>query len=315
MEATYVRDSNDHYLVLPIDELSEGEYQMPMLLQNHIPGLLPVHMQTIDGARALYYEVTSFRSLSSSFEAEKMDLNMIRKILMHMNHMAEEIDRYLLRGNGIIWNPEYIFINMDRTEICFCYDPCRVQTGAEGLNSIARFILDHIDYEDRECTSLAYSLFQESMKANVSIVDFAKMAIGYSAEEGDEKYVVLPKGQTDCIQSLPQKQDGEMQTQRLVDESKMEKGWKKYVLEVLILGSLSSVLMIAFLCGLGVLGGELILGSKVMVGVSAGGMLLIQLLVITADRLIVHMGKQRLQCNAMKETRKASHGELLLEED
>ncbi len=278
MEATYIRESSNHYLVLPVSDLSAGDYQMPMLLQNRIPGLLPVHRQTIDGMSALYYEVTSYRSLSDCFEAEKLDFDMIRKVVLHMSHAAEEIDRYLLRGSRIVLDPKYVFVSMDREEICFCYDPCSTQSSADSLNSMARFILDHIDYEDRKCTAFAYSLFQESMKESVSITDFTRMALGYEEKEPEQKMV----------------QEVQEEGLGITAAKEMEKNWtkeecsakkKSLFLKIIILGCLNTVMMTAFFWGIGVLRNYLRPGSIEMMVISAAGIFAASMIVTAAEQL------------------------------
>lgn len=284
MEATYIRESSEHYLAVSVNELPEGDYQMPMLLQNRIPGVLPVHMQLIDGVSALYYEVTSFRSLSSSFEAEKLNLDMILKILLSMSHVAEEIDRYLLRGNGIVLDPDFVFVSMDRSEISFCYNPCGNGTIAEGLNGMARFILDHIDYEDRKCTALAYGLFQESMKESVSVTDFAKMALGYDMEKQKEEKGTLKTEltETEVQTSVCKEQEGMVK-----EDIRYATDWKKTILEILILGSLNAASLAVFFWAMGILRNYLRPGSTEMIMVSVTGLLVIAMLVIAAEHIMI----------------------------
>jgi len=208
--------------------------------------------------------------------------------LLYMSHMAEEIDRYLLRGSGIVLDPEYVFLNMDRTEIGFCYDPCSGAGGADGLNCMARFILDHIDYDDRKCTSLAYSLFQESMKESVSIADFAKLALGYDMEDRDETCEIAKNGQTECVLSDMQNQDTEEPENVCTDVSEASVEWKKYILEIVILGSLNAVLLAAFLGGIGVLHNYLPADSLEMIVVSAAGVLMCAMVIAAVEHLMIN---------------------------
>lgn len=187
MDVRYIREGNRSYMIMTASSVPDSDYRIPMLLQNRIPGILPVHMQVMDGVRELYYEITSYESLTRRYEAEKMAKEEILHLLLAMSHIMDEADRYLLRGTGIVLEPEYVFIGTDCREISFCYDPEGCGSMAEGLNRMARFILDHIDYDEKESVRIAYALFQESMRENITIRDFLKTAADQEHEGIEEE--------------------------------------------------------------------------------------------------------------------------------
>lgn len=208
MEARYIRDGNSYFLAIEIQTVSERDYQLPMLLQNKIPGILSVHKQMLNGKEELYYEVTSYHTLSDCFEAKQMEMDDILRILLCISHVSEEIDRYLLRGSGLVMEPEYIFWDEQKQEGNFCYDPERMVSVSESLNGLARFILDHIDYEDNSSVKLAYTLFQESLKENTSIRDFAKLAAEYgNTFYMEEEALVSGEAVKDTEEKRPEHQD------------------------------------------------------------------------------------------------------------
>lgn len=202
-EVRYVRDGNSYYLVISMTGIADNDYQLPMLMQNRIPGLLPVHMQMLNGVKELYYEITSYHTLADYYEARKMGLHDILTILLYISHVSEEIDRYLLRGSGLLLKPEYIFWDEQKSEASFCYDPAASVPVGEGLSQFTRFILDHIDYEDKNSVKLAYTMLQESLKENVSVRDFARLAAEYGHISGDVQ------NSTDQIQKQQEKKDAD----------------------------------------------------------------------------------------------------------
>ena len=188
MIAEYKREANKSYLMITVDSGRDSGYQIPMLLQNRIPGILPVHVQTVNGIRSLCYEVTSYEAFTKRYEAEQMTSEAVFQFLTAISSLLEEMDRYLLNGNCVVLDPEYIFYGTDEMGIGFCYSP-QEEAASDGLNRIARFILDHIDYEDKEIVEIAYSLFQESMKENSSIRDFIRTVIAGYGEHGNTSEV------------------------------------------------------------------------------------------------------------------------------
>lgn len=187
MTAEYQREAGKSCLVLTITQGHAFGYQIPMLLQNRIPGMLPVYMQTVDGIQRLCYEVTSYEPLTKRFEAERMNRQTMFQLLLAVNSILEEADRYLLNGNHVVLDPEYIFTGIQEHDICFCYDPQAEEKDTDSLNRIARFILDHIDYEEKEIVEIAYALFQESMKANSSIRDFIQTVTAKRQQESGDR--------------------------------------------------------------------------------------------------------------------------------
>lgn len=53
--------------------------------------------------------------------------------------------------------------------IRFCYYPYQHMPLHQSVNVLCRFLIDHIDYDDRRSLELAYGLFQESLRENLSI--------------------------------------------------------------------------------------------------------------------------------------------------
>ncbi|MBR3644248.1 MAG: hypothetical protein IKN57_12165, partial [Parasporobacterium sp.] len=187
METRYIRDIHFQYFAISIEELPEGDYQIPMLIENSPKGIPPVHEQTENGIRELVYDVTSMETLKSVYESEKMEVRDILDLFLHINRTAEELERYLLRGSCLMLDPENIFKRTGSRELYFCYDPCNSMKAADKLNQLARFILDHIDYGNRDTLELGYALFQESMKESVSLPDFTRLALGYMDRVEGEK--------------------------------------------------------------------------------------------------------------------------------
>lgn len=209
MEVHYYREANSSYLALPVTVCPEEDYQLPMLMQNRIPGLLPVQLQITDGKQELYYEVTAFEPLTNVYEAKKITCGEIQQLLLALNRMMEEIERYLLRGKGVILEPELIFSGKEERALGFCYDPDGRTPVAEGLNRMARFILDHIDYEEKMSVQLAYALFQESMKENVAVRDFIRTAVENAMQEAEPTQLMETTAENEIQTEQEMKREGE----------------------------------------------------------------------------------------------------------
>ena len=206
MKTRYIRDLNRHYYVLSLEELPAEDFQLPMLLENRIAGIPEHFEQTADGVRELCYEVTSMQPLKDYYESEKLSVDEILELFLYLNKVIGELDRFLLRGSSLMLDPESIFRRTDNREILFCYDPCSTTKVSDGLNCLSRFILDHIDYENREALELAYSLFQESMKESVSLQDFTRLALS-AANRNAQKQAGAPEDEEYLPEQAPRQKE------------------------------------------------------------------------------------------------------------
>ena len=157
MEVSYSRRLDYQYMIINVGEDIESDYRLSMLIHNRIDGFLPVHIQQMNGRSTLNYEITSLEDLPSL------------SLLLQFCSAVSEVGRYLLDGEGILLEPQYIFVSKSLERVRFCYYPYSHMPLYQAVNVLCRFLIDHIDYDDRKSLELAYGLFQESLKENLSI--------------------------------------------------------------------------------------------------------------------------------------------------
>ena len=140
-----------------------------MLINNRINGFLPVHVQQMNGKSTLSYEITSLENLPEFLDARKITYDEMVSLLLQFCSAVSEAGRYLLDGEGILLEPQYIYVSKSLERIRFCYYPYQHMPLHQSVNVLCRFLIDHIDYDDRRSLELAYGLFQESLRENLSI--------------------------------------------------------------------------------------------------------------------------------------------------
>ena len=169
MEVSYSRRLDYQYMTIAAGENEASDYRLSMLIHNRIAGFLPVHIQQINGTCTLSYEITSLEALPSFLDARKITYDEMVSLLLQFCSAVSEIGRYLLDGEGILLEPQYIYVSKSLERIRFCYYPYQHTPLYQSVNTLCRFLIDHIDYDDRKSLELAYGLFQESLKENLSI--------------------------------------------------------------------------------------------------------------------------------------------------
>ena len=64
LTAEYKREINQNYLIFPAGpDVDPDSFQVRMLLNGKVPGLLSCTLQNIDGAVRAYYDITSKQAL------------------------------------------------------------------------------------------------------------------------------------------------------------------------------------------------------------------------------------------------------------
>ena len=169
MEVSYSRRLDYQYMIIDAGENESSDYRLSMLMNNRISGFLPVYHQKVNGSSILSYDITSLESLLGFFDAKKITYDEMVSLLLQLCSAVKEAGRYLLDGEGILLAPEYIYIMKSMEKVRFCYYPYQKEPLYQSVNTLSRFLIDHIDYDDRKSLELAYGLFQESLKENLSI--------------------------------------------------------------------------------------------------------------------------------------------------
>lgn len=169
MEVSYSRRLDYQYMMIETDEEARSDYRLSMLINNRINGFLPVHVQQMNGKSTLSYEITSLENLPEFLDARKITYDEMVSLLLQFCSAVSEAGRYLLDGEGILLEPQYIYVSKSLERIRFCYYPYQHMPLHQSVNVLCRFLIDHIDYDDRRSLELAYGLFQESLQENLSI--------------------------------------------------------------------------------------------------------------------------------------------------
>lgn len=160
MVTEYIRILNCNYERIMLEEkLDEKRYQYCMINRGGIRNLLPCFIRCIDDNSYLYYDISSKQNLSQIFGRKKIKREWMRHFLTDMKQMYHELDRFLLDGQCIIWNPEQIYQDLEKDEFCFFYIPYYQKN--TGFKQLLEFWVENIDYEDDRLVEFVYHIHGE----------------------------------------------------------------------------------------------------------------------------------------------------------
>lgn len=167
MEITYQNDFQHNYLILQTDkEADMGAYPVRMLLNNDIPPLLTCTIQSVDGQKNFYYDITNKSPLTAFYEKDKLDFENLRLLFCRFTEAAEQIGSHLLDVNDLVMAPEYVYIDQQNTLLQFCYLPGYGIDVRNQFRTFTEYLLPKIDHKDQDAVVLGYGIYRQSLEEN-----------------------------------------------------------------------------------------------------------------------------------------------------
>jgi len=175
MQASYKRDLNNNYLILKATEpIDTSSYQVRVLTSNHVDGFLACMTQMVDNQVLFYYEITAKQSFANIYENQKIKREDLQLLFDCLIKEIEEMRGFLLDVDGLLLNPEYIYLDARRAEVSFCYFPETHNEITNSLQELAEYLLPKIDHTDQEAVILGYNIYRCIMEEGVSLEQLKK---------------------------------------------------------------------------------------------------------------------------------------------
>lgn len=180
-DISFERSMNHNYIVLSKCNFfgkcgeKKTDYRTKMLLENHIPGLLPVTHRQINGESKFYYEINSLQSLNRLYDKSEVRYDDLTKLLSGCVNLFNRLEDYLLDGAQIIIKPELIYVDVEKMEPYFiCYPEYEGDVRLSFMEFIDE-ILTKIDHTDERAVMLGYQIYRYTRNPNYVISEIEKM--------------------------------------------------------------------------------------------------------------------------------------------
>lgn len=264
MEIRYQRELKHNYLVVSPDADGEQFYELHMLAENRIKGLLNMHVKYSEEGLLYYYEITSKQPLSRLLENKGMKGEEIIKLITGISAVLDSLEVFLLKEEDIWLVPDQIYIEPEDSQVFLCLIPGLKNDFPDAMRELLQFLLGKVDHRDKEGVVLAYGLFQESQKENYGIKDLMKV-IGAADEEasgGEEK-----EQPSDIREESGKEKEGwtaeELDGQEEQEEVKKDGGGRPYA--VFMIGTLAALALC--LCFAWIRSGRALPGGYLLIGI------------------------------------------------
>lgn len=171
-QAEYETKLNRVCLHIFMEKAYEEDYQMPMLRQNQIRGILEVEGSSVEGKSRFTYEIGGFASMKALYEKAPLKKQTIREIVVALLTVVEELQEFMLNPNCLILNPEYIYYR--ENQWYFCYLPGMDGEMEKAFHELTEYFVKTLDYGDTEAIFLAYELHKASLREHYDLRQIMK---------------------------------------------------------------------------------------------------------------------------------------------
>ncbi len=163
MKVEYKKDLRANYMVITKEEVNESEpFSIKMLSHQAIRGILPLEQRRIDNRLLFYYDITSKQSMAAILDKTALTKERLTTICIGIIANLERAYEYLLPEDDFILRPEYIYLGVASDEPILCFLPGFQKDCKEQMSSLFEFLMNKVNYNDREAVLLIYRLYAVS---------------------------------------------------------------------------------------------------------------------------------------------------------
>ncbi len=196
MEIRYIRRFMKSYMVIA-QRKPPVRWELMMMTQLALESVLFAEYVCEDGEAELWYDITGKQSLDVLLDDGQLTCELLCRILMGVYDAAEGLEGLLLRSEGLLLRPEYMFSDYGTEHIGICYDPENEIPVEQAFSQLMEYFLTKLDHEDPRAVELAYGIYEQSVKGGWNLSKIKdEIHLSYQSEEeyGEEK-LILPKEQ------------------------------------------------------------------------------------------------------------------------
>lgn len=183
MKTYYKNDLKKVHMILMGNENECEDYQIDMLRENDISGVLQTETHYIDNISHYYYDISGKTSFKILHDKIHLNCEEMRELIKDLLNTVQELQKYMLDANNILLEPEYIFV--DGGHYFFCYYPCCNQDIKDKFHKLTEYFVREVNYKDEEGVHFAYTLHKATMEENYSLEQILKQLMPQEEEELD----------------------------------------------------------------------------------------------------------------------------------
>lgn len=183
------RKNRNQSMMLTTLACPDMNYEVAMLQNNHVKGLLAFDLAVENGVCKTVYDITGQQSLDSWMETERMDEEVFSSLLFAIGALYDRIAPYLISEEKICLLPDYIFVRNGTLDFSFCFLPESQSVQTDPVRELLEYLIAKIDHQDDRLVQTVYQAYERSGEPSYRVMDL----VGQNARKGWEVALKEPK--------------------------------------------------------------------------------------------------------------------------
>lgn len=249
-EIEFVNDLCCNYLVISYGG-EEEDFALRMMTHNAAEHFLPVELRRLDGEAFLYYDISGMQNMEVLYGEKTMDRKAFENFMWQLHGAIEEVRELFLPGDGICLKPAALFQELGTGRWKYTYIPVdntlQTEETKRERESLAEFLVMHMDYEDRELTEAVYRFYEE-ICAGVNILRedlfFEKDTEDTEGKERDVIFSGAEEVPTEAEETENWAEtESAAETEGEAEKTEVEKNRGRVVLSILLCAAIAATLV------------------------------------------------------------------------
>ena len=169
-------------------EETMSEYESNILKNANISGLAEVSTRVVDGCIYLIFPIYSYISLEEKLNRELLNQTTFFDFFGQLRKVYENLQMYLLDGNLITLEPEYIFYNQQEKRYIFLPVISEKNSFSQKYEKLFTFLADKCPIEEKELLGFIFENFSVLSEEQFEPMSFLKYITEYQFEKEEVNY-------------------------------------------------------------------------------------------------------------------------------
>lgn len=161
MDVRFKKDISSEYMIIE-QQVGAGQsnYEMQVLHNNQIPGLLRFNMKKENGIVWCYYDIKHTRSIVDISDFGGIEYEDAVCLIQCIGKVMEKLEEYLLSYDAVCLDERYVYKDIKTNAYVFAYISGYEKNLENQLKDLLAWLMKHINYNDKHCVSYVFELYR-----------------------------------------------------------------------------------------------------------------------------------------------------------
>ncbi len=171
----YERNIHTSYMKVPA--LAEESLDVRIMLHRTIKGIIPVERCFMNGQGQYWYNISGKQALDCFAKMQMLEYSFFEILILRICEQLEILEWNLLDGNGLLMDPEFIFMNNKGEDITFVFYPESNANILRELQKLLEYLLTKLNHTNQEDVQGAYALYEMTLNETYQVQDLRDMIL------------------------------------------------------------------------------------------------------------------------------------------